>query len=468
MPGTSLGLGGQAQHVGGDGVGAAALTAAGRARDQLAQASVAVQRFGPGVLAGGRMAQRLGRVPHRRAAPVGDHVGHLGGAVPAVAAVHVLDHLLAPVALDVDVDVGRAVALGRQEPLEQQTQRHRVHVGDAQHVAHRRVGGRSPALAVDVAAAAERGDVPHHQEIARKPELLDHVELVGDLAPGARHPLGVGRAVAGLSALDGETAQEGGLVEAVGARIRGQLRRHQRQAEGALRSRAGPRPRSLRGSGRSGGPARRLSAGGRLPRQAASRCGRRGRAGRRPRPGHRPGGGCRARRSAPHWCTPAAPPGVRRVRPGHRCGGCRAGRRGPTAPRTRCLRRPRRSTGRVRPPRPGDRGRPAPRAPQPPWAPVRIAHRSRWAAAASKNVSVDSRGSPLRPAMWARLISVPSAAYPAGSRASTTTERLRLRRSDGRAGPDRRDEPGRSRVSSAPNTVGRPASSAASANRTTP
>jgi hypothetical protein len=46
--------------------------------------------------------------------------------VAAVALVDVLDDLLAPVALDVDVDVGRAVTLGRQEPLEQQPERHRV------------------------------------------------------------------------------------------------------------------------------------------------------------------------------------------------------------------------------------------------------------------------------------------------------------------------------------------------------
>ena len=70
--------------------------------------------------------------------------------------------------------------------------------------------------------------------------------------------------------------------------------------------------------------------------------------------------------------------------------------------------------------------------------------------------------------MWAPLISVPSAAYPAASRASTTTERPLSHRPDVRAGPDRRDEPGRSRVSSAPNTVGSPASVAASAKRTTP
>ena len=104
--------------------------------------------------------------------------------------------------------------------------------------------------------------------------------------------------------------------------------------------------------------------------------------------------------------------------------------------------------------------------------------------------------------MCARLISVPSAAYPAASRASTTTRDSSwlggphmvcdsswlggphvvcdsswlggphmVCDSSWLGGPDGRAEwrrRGRSRVSSAPNTVGSPASSAASAKRTTP
>ena len=89
----------------------------------------------------------------------------------AVALVHVLDRLFAPVALDVDVDVGRAVALGRQEPLEQQAERHRVGVGDAERVADRAVRGRAAPLAVDVGSAAELDDVPHDQEVAGEAEL---------------------------------------------------------------------------------------------------------------------------------------------------------------------------------------------------------------------------------------------------------------------------------------------------------
>ena len=50
----------------------------------------------------------------------------------AVARVDVLDDLLAPIGLDVDVDVGWPVAVGRQEPLEQQPERHGVGGGDAE------------------------------------------------------------------------------------------------------------------------------------------------------------------------------------------------------------------------------------------------------------------------------------------------------------------------------------------------
>jgi hypothetical protein len=102
----------------------------------------------------------------------------------AVAAVDVLDDRLAAVtALDVDVDVGRPVALGRQEPLEQQAQLDGVDVGDAQRVTDRGVGGRAPALAVDALGAAELDDVPHHEEVAGEPEGLDDLEFVVDLGP---------------------------------------------------------------------------------------------------------------------------------------------------------------------------------------------------------------------------------------------------------------------------------------------
>ena len=75
----------------------------------------------------------------RRLRPVRDHVGDLRAAVAPVLVVHVLDHFLAPLVLDVEVDVGGAVALGREEPLEQQPELDRVGLGDAERVADRAV-----------------------------------------------------------------------------------------------------------------------------------------------------------------------------------------------------------------------------------------------------------------------------------------------------------------------------------------
>src|SRR5262249_23395731 len=44
------------------------------------------------------------------------------------------------------------------------------------------VGGAAATLAVDVVAVAELDDVDEQEEVAGEAELLDHVELVGDLA----------------------------------------------------------------------------------------------------------------------------------------------------------------------------------------------------------------------------------------------------------------------------------------------
>ena len=130
----------------------------------------------------GRDARGLRHLPQRRARPVRDHVGDLRGAVASVAFVDVLDHLFAPLVLDVEVDVGRTVAFGRQEPFEQQPERDRVGLGDAERVTDRAVRRAPPPLAVDVGAAAELDDVVQQQEVAGEAELLDDAELVLDLA----------------------------------------------------------------------------------------------------------------------------------------------------------------------------------------------------------------------------------------------------------------------------------------------
>ena len=99
-----------------------------------------------------RKAERLAHVAHRALRPVADHRGGERGALAAVLAVDVLDHLLAPLVLEVDVDVGRLVALARHEALEQHAHARRIDLGDAERIAHHRVRRRAPPLAEDAAA----------------------------------------------------------------------------------------------------------------------------------------------------------------------------------------------------------------------------------------------------------------------------------------------------------------------------
>ena len=114
-----------------------------------------------------RQAQGLADVADRRAAAIGDDGGGNAGALAAIFVVDVLDHLLAPLVLEVDVDVGRLVALRGDEALEQQVSRVRIDLGDAEAVADRRIGRRAAALAEDVLAAREADDVVDGEEIGR-------------------------------------------------------------------------------------------------------------------------------------------------------------------------------------------------------------------------------------------------------------------------------------------------------------
>ena len=104
-------------------------------------------------------------VAQRRARPVADDHRGERGAVPAVLAVDVLDHLLAPLVLEVDVDVGRLLPLDADEAAEQQAGAARVDLGDVQAVADERVGGAAAALAQDVLVARPVDDVGDGEEV---------------------------------------------------------------------------------------------------------------------------------------------------------------------------------------------------------------------------------------------------------------------------------------------------------------
>src|SRR5205807_3490093 len=104
-------------------------------------------------------------VAYGAAAAVGDDGGGHAGAVAAVFGVQVLDDLFPPLVLEVDVDVGRLVAGGADEPLEQQVDPGRVDRGDAKAIAHRGIGGRPASLAQNSPRPGELYQVIDGEEV---------------------------------------------------------------------------------------------------------------------------------------------------------------------------------------------------------------------------------------------------------------------------------------------------------------
>ena len=130
-----------------------------------------------GVLA---QAEGLADLADGRAAAIGDHGGGDAGALAAVFAVDILNDLLAPLVLEIDVDVGRLAPLRRDEALEQQIGAVGIDLGDAEAEADGGIGRRAAALAEDFLRAREAHDVVDGEEIGRVGELRDQREFVLD------------------------------------------------------------------------------------------------------------------------------------------------------------------------------------------------------------------------------------------------------------------------------------------------
>ena len=129
--------------------------------------------------------ERLSHFAGGTSAAIGDDVGGHRCPVRAVLLVDVLDHPLAPIAArQIQIDVGPLTALLGEEALEEQLHADRIHGRDAQAVADGAIGRRATPLHQDVLLPAEVHDVPDDEEVAGELELLDEIQLAGDL--GAR------------------------------------------------------------------------------------------------------------------------------------------------------------------------------------------------------------------------------------------------------------------------------------------
>ena len=103
-----------------------------------------IGEFGDDVL---RQAERLADIPDRALGAVADDSRCETRALAAVFCVDVLDHLLASLVLEIDIDVRGLVARRRYEPLEEQIHLGRIDGGDADGVADGGIRRRAAALA---------------------------------------------------------------------------------------------------------------------------------------------------------------------------------------------------------------------------------------------------------------------------------------------------------------------------------
>ncbi len=123
-------------------------------------------------------AQGLAHVADRPTGPISHYGGAEGGVVAAVGLVDPLHHDLAPLVLEVHVDVRRLAPLFGDEALKQQVVALGIDGGDAQDVADGGIGGRAAALTEDVLAAGEADDGVHGQEVWGVFQGLDQPQLV--------------------------------------------------------------------------------------------------------------------------------------------------------------------------------------------------------------------------------------------------------------------------------------------------
>src|SRR5690606_6146364 len=141
----------------------------------------------------------------------GEGAGHRRVVAP-VPVVDVLDDLLAPVGLEVQVDVRHGAALVGEEALEDEAARQRVDRRDVQQVGDQGVGRRAAPLAENALLPRTAHDVPDDEEVVGKAGALDDGQLVQQLRP--RLLVGGGEAL--FESQLAQAAQVGAAAHAAG------------------------------------------------------------------------------------------------------------------------------------------------------------------------------------------------------------------------------------------------------------
>ena len=99
----------------------------------------------------------------------------------AVLGVDVLDDFFATLVLEIDIDVGRFVALATDEALEEHVHAIGINRRDTESETDRTVGGRASTLTENATRTREGHDLMHGQKVRRVAKIIDDRELVLEL-----------------------------------------------------------------------------------------------------------------------------------------------------------------------------------------------------------------------------------------------------------------------------------------------
>ncbi|MNM66909.1 hypothetical protein D3C81_784180 [compost metagenome] len=117
-------------------------------------------------------------VAHHRLGGHGTEGDDLAHRIAPVGVGHVLDHPVAAIHAEVDVEVGHGNPFRVEETFEQQVVGQRIEVGDLQYVSHQGAGTRTPARAYRHAVVLGPLDEVHNdQEVTREAHLDDDIQL---------------------------------------------------------------------------------------------------------------------------------------------------------------------------------------------------------------------------------------------------------------------------------------------------
>ena len=128
----------------------------------------------------------LADIAHGAAAAIADDLADKRRPVAPILCVDMLTDLLAPLVLEIDVDVGRLVPFAADEALEQDVDSIGIDRRDPEGIADRTVGGGTAALAKDAARPGERDDVMNGQEVRCIAKIVDDGEFMLELTRDLR------------------------------------------------------------------------------------------------------------------------------------------------------------------------------------------------------------------------------------------------------------------------------------------